>query len=94
MVVVIVLMLAPVHVAWAERTWVLWVEAPTGSDQWSVASVARATFTSHEECQRQAETLNELETTIAKMQRMTGESRDVFTCLPDTVDPRPEWALR
>jgi hypothetical protein len=90
--VVFVLTLAPMHVAWA--AWVLWVEAPVGSDQWSIAGTSASKFTAKDECERHALKLNEFEATIAKMERMTGDSRDVFTCLPDTVDPRPEGALR
>ena len=90
-VVVIVLTFAPTT-GWAE--WVMWVEAPVGSDQWSIASVREPRFKAKEECERRAQTLNDSEATIAKMERMTGDSRDVFTCLPDTVDPRPEGALR
>jgi hypothetical protein len=29
----------------AECAWVLWVESPAGSDQWSVATVPQARFT-------------------------------------------------
>ena len=41
----------------AECAWVLWVEAPTGSDQWSVASVPQSRFTAQEGCQRRADDL-------------------------------------
>jgi hypothetical protein len=75
--VVIVVTLAPMRTAWAAEAWVLWVEAPVGSDQWSIAGLREARFKAKEECER-----------------MTGDARDVFTCLPDTVDPRPEGALR
>lgn len=91
-VVVIVLTLAPMHVAWA--AWVLWVEAPVGSDQWSIAGTPESRFKAKNECDGHAQKLNEFELTIAKAERMTGDSRDLFTCLPDTVDPRPEGALR
>jgi hypothetical protein len=90
-IVVLVVTLAPTT-AWAE--WVLWVEAPVGSDHWSVPGIAASRFIAKDECERQALKLNEFEATIAKMERMTGDSRDVFTCLPDTIDPRPEGALR
>lgn len=92
--VLFVLTLAPMHAAWGEPSWVLWVEAPAGSDQWSITGTSTSTFTARDECERHALRLNEFEATIAKMERMTGDSRDVFTCLPDTVDPRPEGALR
>ena len=69
--------------------WVLWVEAPMGSDQWSVARIASPRFTAREACEDKARELNDLERSIATMQRSTGEARDQFSCLPDTVDPRP-----
>jgi hypothetical protein len=91
-VVIIVLTLAPMQAASAE--WVLWVEAPAGSDQWSIADMSPSKFAAENECKRHALALNEFEVTMAKAERMTGDSRDVFSCLPDTVDPRPEGALR
>jgi len=70
--------------------WVLWVEAPAGSDQWSLIS----RFPAKDDCERRAVRLNEAEQSVAKTERMTGESLDAFSCLPETVDPRPEGALR
>lgn len=90
-VVALVLTLAPMQ-AWAE--WVMWVEAPLGSDQWSIASIPQPRFKAKGECEKRAQQLNDTERLLAKIERMTGESRDVFSCLPDTVDPRPEGALR
>ena len=87
------LALAPVKASAAE-IWVLWVEAPAASDQWSIASIPPSRFTVKDECERRARYLNESERAIARMQRTTGESGDAFSCLPDTVDPRPEGALR
>jgi hypothetical protein len=87
------LTVAPVNASAAEK-WVLWVEAPAGSDQWSVASIPPSKFTAKDDCERRARYLNESERAIARMQRTTGESGDAFSCLPDTVDPRPEGALR
>ena len=69
--------------------WVLWVEAPVGSDQWSVARIETPRFAARETCENKARELNDLERSIATMQRSTGEARDPFSCLPDTVDPRP-----
>ncbi len=77
----------------AERVWLLWVEAPAGSDQWNLAPIAEPKFKTEEDCQRRAQDLNDLELTIAKGERWGGEARDLFSCLPDTVDPRPEAAL-
>jgi hypothetical protein len=79
--------------AQAECVWLLWVEAPLGSDQWSVAGTPRSRFTEKEECERHAADLNAFELTVARMQRASGEARDAFTCFPCTVDPRPEGAL-
>jgi hypothetical protein len=93
-VVVLVLTFAPMHTTWGGQAWVLWVEAPVGSDQWSIAGTSASKFTARDECERHALKLNEFEATIARMERMTGDSRDMFTCLPDSVDPRPEGALR
>jgi len=77
----------------AECAWVLWVEAPTGSDQWSIASVSQSRFTQRAECQRQADDLNAFEVTMHRMQDTSGEAHDAYSCQPCTVDPRPEGAL-
>jgi hypothetical protein len=79
--------------AFAECAWVLWVEAPEASDQWSVVRTPQSQFGAREECQRQADDLNALELTMAKGEFRTGATHDVFTCFPCTVDPRPEGAL-
>ena len=90
---VIALNFAPIQAS-AAVTWVLWVETPVGSDQWNIASVAPSRFNAKDECERRARHLNDSERAIAKMERATGEAGDLFSCLPDTVDPRPEGALR
>jgi len=79
--------------AHAECAWVLWVEAPTGSDLWSVANVPQPRFRAMEDCQRRADDLNAFEQTMAKGEFATGAAHDVFSCFPCTVDPRPEGAL-
>ncbi len=79
--------------AQAERVWMLWVESPAGSDQWSLAPIAEPGFKTEEDCQRRAQDLNDFELTMAKGERWSGEAREIFSCLPDTVDPRPEAAL-
>jgi len=43
--------------AHAECEWVLWVESPVGSDQWSIAPVPRPRFEAKVDCDRRAETL-------------------------------------
>lgn len=78
----------------AECPWVVWVEAPVGSDQWSVASVPQSQFPARGDCQRLADDLNAFESTMFNMQGLSGEGRDRFSCFPCTVDPRPEAALR
>lgn len=77
-----------------ECAWVLWVEAPTGSDQWRVASVPQSRFAAREDCQRQADDLNAFEETMHRMHGASGDARDAYSCQPCTVDPRPEGALR
>ena len=79
--------------AHTECAWVLWVEAPTGSDQWSVASVPQPRFTAQEECQRRADDLNAFELTMHRAHGTSGEAHDAYSCQPCTVDPRPEGAL-
>src|SRR4029453_185678 len=71
----------------------VWGEAPAGSDQWRFASVPKSQFGTEEECQRQADNLNAFELTMVKAQRAGRDARDVFTCFPCGVDPRPEAAL-
>jgi hypothetical protein len=80
--------------AFADCAWVLWVEAPTGSDQWSVARVPQPRFTTQEDCQRRADDLNAFELTMHRGQGTSGEAHDAYSCQPCTVDPRPEGALR
>jgi hypothetical protein len=77
----------------ADCPWVLWVEAPVGTDQWSVAQVPEARFGLKPDCERQAQALNAFEALVASGERHSGPARDQFSCLPCTVDPRPESAL-
>jgi hypothetical protein len=77
----------------AECLWVLWVEAPTGSDQWSIASVPQHRFTAKGDCQRRADDLNAFEVTMHRMQGTGGQAHDAYSCQPCSVDPRPEGAL-
>lgn len=71
----------------AECAWVLWVEVPMGSDQWSVVDIPRSRFDAKEECQGRADDLNAFELTMAKREFTAGAAHDVFTCFPCTVDP-------
>jgi hypothetical protein len=77
----------------AECAWVLWVEAPQGSDQWSIATAPESRFAGKEECQRRADDLNSFELTIARMHGTSGKANDECSCLPSSVDARPEGAL-
>ena len=77
----------------AECLWVLWLEAPTGSDQWSIATVPQTRFSAKGDCQRRAEELNAFELTMHRIQGTGSEAHDAYNCQPCTVDPRPEGAL-
>ena len=88
------ILLAVATPAVAQSAWMLWMETPAGSDQWSTAHISEPRFKTKEDCQRRAQDFNDLELSIAKMERTGAEAGDLFTCLPDTVDPRPETALR
>jgi hypothetical protein len=72
---------------------VLWVDAPAGSDQWSVASVTQPRFTAKEDGERRADDLNAFELTMHRTQGTTGEAHDAYSCQPCTVDLGPEGAL-
>jgi len=84
-------LLAAAMSASAEGMWILWVEEPAGSDQWSPAHIPEPKFKVKEDCERDARAFNDLERIFAKMER--ADAHDVFSCLPDSVDPRPEAAL-
>ena len=86
-------LLAAIIPVWAERAWVLWVEAPLGADQWSVANVPQSRFETREECQKHADDLDAFDRSLTKMHGASGQAIDAFSCLPCTVDPRPEGAL-
>lgn len=92
-VVLVLCSLCATNPASAECAWVLWVETPQGSDQWSIAPAPQSRFEAKEECQRRADDLNSFERSMARMQRATGEANDVYSCFSCTVDPRPEGAL-
>jgi hypothetical protein len=53
-------LLAVATSASAGRVWPLWVKAPAGSDQWSLAPIAEPKFKTEEDCQRRAQDLNGL----------------------------------
>jgi hypothetical protein len=89
----IVLLFLLTSSAFAACPWVLWVEAPMGSDQWSVVRIPQSQFGARAECQRHADDLNALERTMTKGEFTAGAAHGVFACFPCTVDPRPEGAL-
>ena len=91
---VLVVYLVATSASAAESVWVLWVETPMGSDQWRVAATGEPKFRTKDECERRARQLSDTEQAIAQIEGMQGDARDTFSCLPDTVDPRPEGALR
>ena len=62
------LLLATVSVLQAEWPWVLWVEAPGGSDQWGLASGREIQYTAKEHCQRRADALSTFEMEIHQLQ--------------------------
>jgi hypothetical protein len=74
----------------AECLWVLWGEAPTGSDQWSIATVPQTRFAAKGDCQRRAEELNAFELAMHRMQRTGGEAHDAYSChARDEADQSP-----
>lgn len=77
----------------AQCPWVLWVETPTASDHWNIASAPQSRFATKGDCQRRADDLNAFELTMHRMQGTGGEAHDAYSCQPCTVDPRPEGAL-
>jgi hypothetical protein len=77
----------------AECPWVLWVETPLGSDQWSVPDTPETRFSEKATCQHRADDLNAFVATMDRGHRVGGGAHDAFTCVPCTVDPRSEAAL-
>jgi hypothetical protein len=79
----------------AECAWVLWVEAPTGSDQWSVASAPQSRFTAREDCQRRADDLNAFELTMSSAHRARGDTTPTAASpAPSTQDRREHCSSR
>jgi hypothetical protein len=91
--VIFLCILAAAAGATPDCAWVLWVEAPEGSDQWNIPKVPESRFTVKADCQRRADDLNVFEATMTKAHGTSREAHDAFTCFPCTVDPRPEGAL-
>lgn len=91
--VAVLCVLALVTAVSAECPWVLWVETPATSDQWAIAAVPQSRFTAKESCERLAADLNTFELSMSSAHRARGEAHDTYSCLPCTVDPRPEGAL-
>jgi len=76
--------------AHGECAWVLWMERPTHSNQWSL-SWTRGAFETKKECDQAARIGSEVEAKAlveAQKRRLTPKPSALYTCLPDTVDPR------
>src|SRR5262249_12725125 len=58
-------LLAVATSASAEGMWMLWVEEPAGSDNWSLAHIPEPKFTVKEDCERHAQAFNDLELEFA-----------------------------
>ena len=74
----------------ADCAWALWVEAPTGSAQWTIASGPQSRFGAKGDCQRHADDHNAFEATMHKMQGTSGETpHDAYSCQPCNSGHRP-----
>ena len=79
----------------AECAWVLWMERPTHSNQWSL-SYSRSAYETKKECDQDAKNANDGEmrafleaSKIENVQKYgVPQPTGLYTCLPDTVDPR------
>lgn len=82
---VLALLLLSVTTASGECAWVLWMESPSGSGQWTLANTVEIGFPDKAMCERRVREARDL-------QREARETRPgplaFYACLPDTVDPR------
>jgi hypothetical protein len=76
----------------AECAWVLWMESPVHSKQWSLRyPYDSPAFETKKECDRAAQHAEAIQTsglTDATKRGLPLEPRSWYVCLPDTVDPR------
>jgi len=85
-------------VAWWQPTapsspshaWVLWMEMPVGSDHWRLARTREVVFQKQSDCEEVAQGANTYQAPLKDEAARRGETWQgaLFTCLPDTVDPR------
>lgn len=77
--------------AGAECAWVLWQERPKHSHQWDL-SYNRSAFGTKKECDEAARIANDIEMQAfieaSKHRSLVPERTVLYTCLPDTFDPR------
>ncbi len=85
-------LLLPAHIAEAACAWVLWMESPVHSKQWSLRyPYDRPAFETKKECDEAAERADAIQTSAAADAANRGtplEPRSWYVCLPDTIDPR------
>jgi len=78
-VVVIILAFTPMHAAWAECAWVLWV-AEFGGQPFPVAG-----YKSIAECEREKQVWEARDGGVSPAAAVVSSA---FRCLPDTIDAR------
>ncbi len=85
-------LLASVATAYAECAWVLWVEQPSGSNQWNLSTAIEFVFDTKTKCdQAAAAALDARISEVERQEKVLGRRLDAptfFKCLPDTLDPR------
>ncbi len=76
--------------AHAECAWILWMELPVGSAQWTLGKTPSAAFEKRADCERMAQGAAAVRAAMADEAAKRGEKVEnaFFVCLPDTVDPR------
>jgi hypothetical protein len=85
-------LLASAATAYTECAWVLWVEQPSGSNQWNLSTAIEFMFDTKTKCdQAAAAALDARISEVERQEKVLGRRLDApkfFKCLPDTVDPR------
>ncbi len=74
----------------SSHAWVLWMERPVGSDHWRLARTREVVFAKQSDCDEVAQGANTYQAPLRDEAAQRGETwrTALFTCLPDTVDPR------